>query len=73
MIFVTILFAFISEVTSLYSKHDYCIQGANQSNREAFTPSRAKDDLREAALALDSMLMQPKKIKPLSIQAYSSS
>jgi len=111
-------------------KHDYCIQGANQSNREfgilnhspeeidewvqslhqrfvgqlaisieltkgpiiyalqkynfitlfpvnpsllakyreAFTPSRAKDDPTDAELALDLMINYPKKIKPLLMQ-----
>lgn len=36
--------------------------------REAFTPSKAKDDPTDAELALDLMLNYPKKIKPLAIQ-----
>jgi len=37
--------------------------------REAFTPSKAKDDPTDAELALDLMLNYPNKIKPLSMQS----
>lgn len=37
--------------------------------REAFTPSKAKDDPTDAELALDLMLNYPNKIKPLSLQS----
>ena len=37
--------------------------------REAFTPSKAKDDPTDAELALDLMLNYPKKIKPLALQS----
>ena len=37
--------------------------------REAFTPSKAKDDPTDAELALDLMLKYPNRIKPLSLQS----
>lgn len=37
--------------------------------REAFTPSKAKDDPTDAELALDLMLNYPNKVKPLLIQS----
>lgn len=37
--------------------------------REAFTPSKAKDDPTDAELALDLMLNYPNKIKPLLMQS----
>ena len=59
-------------VSALQRHDDIVIYPINPSTlakyREAFTPSRAKDDPTDAELALDLVLTHPERFKPLNPQ-----